>query len=198
MRPFKYVLSAALFCAALFPTRAAAYEGDGCNHLRWDVKTLTDAAAAHLSTQPHDTTVAAIVARNPPDDIDLLTRRIGSYEYTLWRVRVLVRGYRLENDGDIHVLMEDPTTHDTMIGEIPNPNSACAVSAYAAAFARARATLAQKGGGSYGRFVWLDNHYRSTPPMAQIEGYGLWDPPHARDAAANGAELHPITSLQWL
>ncbi|HKU81689.1 MAG TPA: hypothetical protein VJP76_05920, partial [Candidatus Tumulicola sp.] len=145
------------------PVQAAMRYGSACGILRWSVKTLADPAAAHLPASAISTTIAALATLHPPGDPQFFTTRKAPVETTFYHVRARLQGYVVEEDGDIHLLLRDPHTNQSMIGEIPAPY--CAPGAHAAAFSNARAAVKAIGRHAAipNRVWWLD--YRgATPP----------------------------------
>ena len=111
--------------------------GSACGVERWAVKALMDPSSSSLPTVLTVTTVDALISIMAPRDATLLTRRVPPVKTTLWTLRALLVGYRLESDSDFHLVLADPSDPPhTMIGEIPA--AFCTDSSKAAAFARAR------------------------------------------------------------
>jgi hypothetical protein len=167
-----------------------------CGLERWSIKTLMDPAASSLPKNPVDSSIARIVNMKPPADPDARMSRLPPLETTLWRVRARLIGYKLEPDSDFHLVLADPVTGASMVAEIPA--SYCTASPEGKKFATARANVIRIGHhpAEARHFWWLDYH-GATPPTVTIIGYGFWDEEHGqRGASANGAELHPVLSVQ--
>ena len=170
------------------------------------MKTLMDPQAASLPTAPTATTVDALISNAAPQDAANLAHRVPPFETTLWTLRVLLLGYRLEADSDVHLILADPSNPlHTIIGEIPA--SFCTDSSRAPAFSQARESIVAIGAAHSTlrwcehvgkRWCWLD--YRGAhPPLVRISGYGFFDTPHSQTgASSNNAELHPIIKIEAL
>ena len=155
-----------------------------------------DPAAVRLPKKPIDSSIARLVRMRPPADPDARTSRLPPLETTLWRVRARLIGYRLEPDSDFHLVLADPATGDSMIAEIPA--SYCTTSPEAQNFTAARASVVRIGKHpAEKRYFWWLDYRGATPPTVTITGYGFWDSEHGqRGASTNGAELHPVLSVQ--
>jgi hypothetical protein len=173
-------------------------------HERWAVKTGADADAQALTGQSAtSTTVAelralAVPALLPPDG------RSEGAEKTVWQLTAILQTFRLESDGDYHLVIADDQG-STMIAEIPNPGDIRAPSYFAEQIATARTAF--------------DNHFRitegiSTPAAAAaagpgvepqfqqaavpvtVTGLGYFDFNHGQlGVAPNAIELHPVIGI---
>jgi hypothetical protein len=168
--------------------------GAACGLERWSVKTLMDPQAAQIAWTPRWTSVPALVGLPAPADPDAIADRLGPVETTLWRVRAQLVGYRLERDSDVHLVLRDPQTGETMIGEVPAPY--CTENRAAAArFARVRAEIARRWGAPERSWRWLDRR-GERPPEVVVTGVGFFDRIHEQAGVArNGIELHPVVEL---
>ena len=91
------------------------------------------------------------------------------------QVTATLTGYRLERDGDIHLILEDSGC--TMIAEI-TPNSPCRDS-FIQAFGKP------------------SNRLHQASKIVTVTGLGFWDFPHRqRGAAPNQREIHPVFDIQ--
>ena len=126
-------------------------------------------------------TVAALrELPRPPRPLPYNTR-VAPHEFKTFRVRAVLRQVISEDDGDWHLVLEDPDHPGrTIIGEIPD--SACALgSVYAGRFAAARRDLRAAP-----RFALID-----------VDGIGFFDYVHGQHGVApNGIELHPILAAR--
>src|SRR5438046_6834623 len=113
-------------------------------------------------------------------------QRIGPIETQTYKVRARLISYKLEQDGDFHIVIadvEDPGK--TMIAEIPSPDcaGACA-SAHVEEFRRARAVIME-----------ISNQASSVSVV--VTGVGFFDFLHGQTGAApNGIELHPVLKIE--
>ena len=159
--------------------------GTNCGTERWSVKTLSDADREKVDFTAKEATVGWLVsqehpAQSPPD------QRIGPIERQTCKVRAQLISYKVEQDGDFHIVIadvEDPGK--TMIAEIPSPDcaGACA-SAHVEEFRRARAVI-------------MEFSNEAPRLTAVVTGVGFFDFAHGQTGAApNGIELHPVLKIE--
>ncbi len=103
---------------------AAATCGVHCGTERWQVKTLSDAAASQVTLAPRTTTVSNLVALAAPADAGEDSR--DKVETQAVTVDAELVGYKEElsagqGDHDYHIVIRDPSSKETMIVEIPDP-----------------------------------------------------------------------------
>ncbi len=114
--------------------------------------------------------------------------RYGVLVRTTYRVHALLKEAKIEADQDIHLVLADPTTGETMIAEFPA--SSCTAGTASAArtrMAAARAAfITACGTPSSTRFHQLSG-------AATVSGVGFFDRIHGQTGVApNGIELHPV------
>ena len=192
-------ISAALACTAFLGACAAAADtpaartasgGGGCDSARWQVKTLTDAAAGSVSLSPKKTTVAAL--RQLPASQGLRRTRIKGIETTTYRVEARLVKMKLERDGDVLLVVVDPKTLGTMVVEFP------AIACIRRASARVRplmrnaraALIAACGEPDRGSFTRVGGPATITGVGFVERGDGV------PDTAPNGVELHPVLGFR--
>lgn len=164
-----------------------------CGTELWAMKTLRDRGAAHINFAPHATSIAWLAAERAPSDPDLVAHRLAPVETTVWRVRAQLVGYRIEADGDYHLVLRDPRNGATMIGEIPLPRC---VATRGAQYAALRAQIDRIGHHPATRFWWWLDYHGATPPTITVAGVGFFDRIHQQDGVArNGVELHPVLGV---
>ncbi len=154
---------------------------------RWDVKTLTDAAANNVNFSYADTSISALSGAVPQVTVADNTPRFG-IEFRTFKVRCHIREYKLSSDGDYHLVMEDINDPSkTMIGEIPDPD--CGVvknSAHISEITSARRT--------FETFVEVTSQVK--PGTYLIRGVAFYDQVHGQlGVAPNGIEIHPILNI---
>jgi hypothetical protein len=166
---------------------------------RWDVKTLSDAAADDVRyDSPKRHTIKyltgipdAHVGTHTPRDPD--GRHV---ELTVYRViGAELYNLRIEEDGDIHLVIQDKYERK-MIVEFPNIKCKGAKdSDHMAEMMDARDTLASL----CGLGNWNTRTTKASPKdltgSAAIEGVGFFDLPHGTPqvgVAPNNIELHPV------
>src|SRR5205814_316926 len=138
-----------------------------------------------LRTKP--TTVRAINARRMPHPSP--RSRNNNFERRAWRVRAQIVEYKLEEDGDIHIVLFDRGSY--MIAEMP--------SAGCLARARARKAMIRVRRLFETRCGRATESWRDLGAVAYISGVGFWDFAHGqRGHGRNYAELHPVTGLRFV
>jgi hypothetical protein len=179
---------------AASPTATAAattttIPAETCGVERWDVKTLSDAAATSVNYTPAPATVTALRAL-PTAAVGVSTPRIAGPETTTYTIQVRLVSMKFEDDKDIHLVVADLATGQTMIVEFPNPNCRGAVSSpHLTEIASARAALISAEGLPGSSFTNLVG-------TATITGVGFVDVLHGQTGVApNGIELHPAIAF---
>jgi hypothetical protein len=160
-----------------------------CGRDRWNVKTLTDPAAAQVDLTPIPSTVEALRALPVPGVIEFGTPRLSPEMHTYTLTAQLLWD-KLEADSDFHVVIAGQSG-GTMIAEIADPGCAPG-SAVGTTLARVRQEfVARFGEPSPERF----ERVRGTPTV-RITGVLFFDALHSqRGVAPNGVELHPVLGL---
>jgi len=171
---------------------ATARPETACGVERWAVKTLTDPAATSVNYTPKDTTVDALRAR-PAPPVGSHTTRLPGAEKRVFRVRgVALLRAKLEDDGDIHLVIADPSAKShTMIVELPDRRcTAGAPSIRRAQMRKARNAFIKACGDVGEKFVKLTG-------TATIRGVGFFHLKHGQSGAApNGIELQPVLGFK--
>lgn len=169
--------------AALSSTARA----DRCGEERQAVKIGTDAGSAAVDDQPADTTIQRLVALPRPRRVPPDARVPGSAELRIWRVTATITAYKLESDGDLHVVLSDGTR--TMIAEFPAA-SCVEASRWRSEINAARISAMRRLRPSVGV---KHAHLRAT-----LTGVGFFDVLHGQlGVAPNGIELHPVVGIRW-
>jgi hypothetical protein len=161
-----------------------------CGVWRWPVKTGSDADRRTVNKTVVDTTIRRLRARTAPSSFaGHQNRRFRGAERHTYRLRARLTQFRLEDDGDIHLVLQNRSGKD-MIAEIPRPGCVARSSLWKKAI---RAT----------RFRFT-NHYRVTSSWhfvnrrIRIRGLGFFDEVHnVTGQAPNGIELHPVTRIRF-
>src|SRR5437867_4083146 len=86
-----------------------------CGNELWDLKTLSDPRRNLIYFRPRETTIIAINARPMPRRSPKLRSR--GFERHVWRLVAQITDYKLEQNGDIHLILFDKS--DYMIAEMP-------------------------------------------------------------------------------
>ena len=167
----------------------AASRAGVCGGERWAVKTMADPAARLVDLRPRSTTVAALRRLHAPNELGARARGV---ETTSYRVRARLLAFKLEEDGDIHLVVADPQTGGTMITEFPA--SYCTIEARPRArrlMSRARQSLIRACGSPSSTF------FTSLGGVAIVSGVGFFDFQHGQfGVAPNAIELHPVLSFR--
>lgn len=156
---------------------------------RWDVKTLTDVGAKKVKFKPIKTTIDSLRKIVPNQKVGNTTKRFGTEFYT-YEIVCKVREYRMEDDGDYHLVLVDVSdTSKTMIGEIPDPSCpSVAKSGKANTFVKVRTFF--KDSVAVKKNVTKQGVYKIT-------GVVFFDKKHRQlGLSPNGIELHPILSIK--
>lgn len=195
-------------------TAAGAQALTAAVHQRWSVKTGADADAAKLVGQgPTATTIASMCALAVPAVLPPDGRSQGAEE-TVWQLDATLTGYKLESDGDYHLVIADSQGH-TMIAEIPDPAQLAQGSFFASQIATARQAFDTQfgiqakppipapqapGPGSVpdaGPAAALPGLVRASEQVTLV-GLGFFDFAHGQDGVApNAIELHPVISIEF-
>ena len=85
------------------------------------MKTLSDVDADQVRLTPIPSTVAGLVATRAPD-VSSNTRRLNDIEKQVFTLHARLIGFKKETaDHDLHIVIQDAHTGETMIAEIPDP-----------------------------------------------------------------------------
>lgn len=168
-----------------------------CGKERWAVKVLTDKDRYEIARSAKVMTVADLAEITGPSDEDRRSdnasnHRIADQEKTTYEVTALLLGYRKEEDGDFHLVLQDLNSDSTMIAEIPDPQCIQdqGLSAKADQFRQALVRKFGAPGKKTKRFA--------QPTKITLRGIGFFDIVHPTEqdgAAPNNLELHPVLGL---
>lgn len=165
---------------------------------RWAIKTGGDARAGQIPLPPFsptpDTTIPVLGALHAPAQLPAADRLPA--ERTAHTVDAYLTAFKLETDGDYHLVIRDPHSAATMIAEIPRPDFMASGTPWHADVAtvrqafQARFLLREQDLSDPGFRVLL------RPVPIRISGVVFFDVPHGqRGAAPNQVELHPVVRL---
>ena len=182
MRFKLFLLSVLLSLAVAAPAQA---DNPGCNNPA--KKTLQDPQAALVNLNPVATTIGHLLslhgtpAPNGP--------RAG-FERTTFTVHATIIFVKFEIDRDFHVVISDGRR--TMITEAPDP--ACAPkSRVLTQMTAVRAAITNR----FPTALTTPKGLHVSVP-ATVTGVGFFDTVHGQfGVAPNGAELHPLTAIQF-
>jgi len=189
MKPF---LAAA--CLAMVALSCAPDEDDEdgrTGFARAAVKTGRDEYAGKVEMVPRITTIAALCAIPVPSNLDADSGRFthaGSPEIQSYRLtNVLLAAYKLESDGDYHLVLEDGAGN-RMIAEIADPRRVTGSW-------KARATRARE---AFDARHSANGSFQGTGETVTVTGVGFFDLLHGQiGAAPNGIEIHAVLDICW-
>jgi hypothetical protein len=157
-----------------------------CDGPYWPLKTFSDPARKTVKVEPPTTTtIEGIVARGRPQPTP--ARRKTPFQKRTWEVVASVDSYRLDRN-ELRLILFDHGAY--MNAVVPAP--ACLP-----AKARERAAMTAV----WNKFVTKCGHptedWQPLGAVAYVRGVGFWNATRGgRGMAANGAELHPLTSFR--
>ncbi len=172
--------------AGMFP--AASENGFppscGAGHFRWNVKILEDADRFQVQFKPLPATIKELNAIPKPAQPYPANSRIRPWELQVYQVRARLKAVLPEQDGDLHLFLEDPDhPEEHMIAEIPAPECVHdAVRAEEYRLAREAARASKLNG------------------VVEVTGVGFFDKMGSLSVvkARNGMELHPAFRIRIL
>jgi hypothetical protein len=181
------VVACCIFAAATTPT-SAGHSAAACGSRLWGLKTLSDPGRRLIYLRPRPTTIAEVNARPMPRRTP--TWRSQGYAHRVWELVAQIVEYKLEADGDIHLILFDGG--DYMIAELPSPACVPRRSRDRRAIVSARRTFESSCGP-------VTNRWQFLGAVVSMSGVGFWDFPHGqRGHARNYAELHPVTGIRFI
>jgi hypothetical protein len=168
-----------------FMPQLAKYD---CPIERGPVKEGSDADRYKVSSTATVTTIGRLVHKAKPSSYPT-NARIAPVELHKYALSdVVLRQYRIETDGDIHLVLHDRLGHH-MIAEIPF-RACTGGSRWRDAISAARSAFVSL------LPVSTDWHY--VHRHIDIRGIGFFDIPHGQTGvAANGIELHPVIRIHF-
>jgi hypothetical protein len=167
---------------------------------RWGIKTLSDRRVGRVNFDaPKRHSIHYLITREDPHvGADTLRDEDGSHvEVTVYHlVGVRLVDARIEEDGDIHLVIRSKYKNETMIVELPSVACKGArVSKHRDEMEQARTDFATQ----CGLDAWATRKNRASPkPLvgrASIVGVGFFDLKHPKPqsgVAPNNIELHPV------
>lgn len=162
-----------------------------CGVERWSIKTLSDKDTIKIDFQKivKSTVHEQLLLEIPPTK----TSRLET-ETIVYSIDCFIIGYKKEsNDKDIHIIIEDIDTDETMVIEIPSYEcfEILNTSRYEL-FKQLQEWFIINIGQPKSKFVYLEKHIPAT-----ITGVGFFDFNHGQiGMAGNGREIHPVLSIK--
>jgi len=156
---------------------------------RWTVKTGHDEEVGKVSGIAQPTTIAALRAMKPPANLDGDSTRVtypGSPEMQTWRLaNVTLAGYKLESDGDYHLVVVDGAGK-SLVAEIVDPRRVA--ESWKDRTMEARNTFDARHTPS--------GSFQTAGETVTVTGVGFFDLLHGQfGAAPNGIELHAVLDI---
>lgn len=164
--------------------------GQNCGIERWSIKTLSDPDTLKINFQNIvPTTVHAQVSLESPKE---KKSRLNT-ETNVYSIDCFIVGFKKEsNDKDIHIIIEDIETDETMVAEIPSYEcfEIQKTSRYEL-FKELQEWFIANIGQPKSNFIFLEKHIPVT-----ITGVGFFDLHHGQiGMSGNGREIHPVLSI---
>lgn len=191
VRQASLLLGVSVLLLPVFGLTANGRAAAACGVERWRVKTLTDPDVGSVNFRAKDATVDALRAL-PAPGVGTHAPRLPGAEMKVYRVKATLLRAKVEDDGDIHLVIADPRAKShTMIVELPDHGcTAGAPSTRRGQMTKARNDFAKACGDVSGSFVKLTG-------TATIRGVGFFDILHGQSGVApNGIELHPVLGFK--
>ena len=158
-----------------------------CGVERWPVKTLQDRPTL---LSGHRTTIAKLVQR-PADRGGQDTR--SPSERFVYVVRAKLIQAKLESDEDIHLVIHDPVSGDSMVAELPAADCEGSAKPHQAQLMNSARQAFEQACGP------IDQHWRFFKGTADVMGVLFFDFDHGQTGRApNVAELHPVLRFRLL
>jgi hypothetical protein len=155
------------------------------------VKTGSDADRHKVSKTVDPTSIKHLVGLPAPSSFPnyYQKHRFRGAERRTWQLTARLTQFRLEDDGDIHLVLKDSSGRH-MIAEIPRPGCVASSSLWKAAIKAARA--------NFSRQYQVTTSWHYVHRKIIIRGLGFFDEIHdVTGQARNGVELHPVTRVRF-
>jgi len=163
--------------------------GSGSGFGRWTVKTGHDDDVRTVESIPRTATIAALRAIAPPSNLSGDTKRFthpGSPEMETYRLtNVTLAGFKLESDGDYHLVLQDGGGK-SLIAEIVDPRRVADI--WKPQTTQARDAFDARHAAS--------GNFQTARETVTVTGVGFFDLLHGQlGAALSGIELHPVLDI---
>ena len=162
-----------------------------CGVERWPIKTLSDPDTVKIDfLKIIPSTIHQQVSLTKPS---INRNKRHDTERSVLKINCSIVGFKRENgDKDIHIIIEDDETEETMVAEIPSHKClAIMKTSRQKLFFELNKWFVENIGYPSNNFIYLKKHIPVT-----ITGIGYFDYVHGQvGMAANGREIHPILSI---
>jgi hypothetical protein len=161
-----------------------------CGSERWDIKILNAAEVADIIFTPTSSTVHKQLAFPKPAYHENNPR--DATEKKVYRINCKLVKYKVENDSDWHLVVQDLVTNEKMVVEIPSLNCIDQSNTRFNKIDISRRRLRNQVGP-------VTTQYRLPPAgtRLQITGVGFFDKSN-HPVGFKGRELHPVLDLKVL
>jgi hypothetical protein len=164
---------------------AAAYGPSYCSGYRWNVKTGQDPQANQVNLGSVTPTTVGFLTSLPAQPSLPDNSRLAPTELTQYQITGTIVDYQLQHDNDYHVVIQDNSSSNVMITEIPDPACVPSSSPFAAMAANARS-------------VFTANTATAIGSTVAIKGVGFFDNNTlTSNVAPNKIELHPVLDINF-
>ncbi len=186
-------LAAAAATAFAVPARAhvevagAAKPGTWCGGNLWKLMTLSDAGRKSVQWAATGTSIPVLSTLKPPARI--VASRNTAFEKQQWQLTATIERYRTASNGEIVFELYDGASSTYMNAYMPNPQCLSSTT-------RDRAGILATRSAFLSACPAPTTTWQTLGTIVQLTGVGFWNP--VRDtlgAAANGAELRPVTGM---
>ena len=178
----------------LFVTSATISSAQDCGVKRWDVKTLSDFDTTYIDFN-HILNSTVHYQINLPKPVGENTFRM-KLEDTVYSIECYIIAYKKESDDkDIHVVIQDPKTKETMVAEVISWECmSVKKTSRVQQFKELDEWFAENIGIPKTKFTYL-----SKPKLVRLTGVGFFDFFHGQKGMSpNGREIHPVLSMELL
>ena len=164
-----------------------ALQAQSCGVERWSVKTGTDPDVGLVDLNaPQSNLITTLRSWPAPNPIPA-NNRVAPYETTVWVLNATLTSYKLENDSDYHLVLQD-ASGNTMIAEIPLPACVGSSSPFLSGITHARS--------QFDAVYTATSSFQTANVPVRITGVGMFDFLHGQTGVApNGIELHPVIDI---
>lgn len=181
-----------LFCFSLSAfsqsSKFVAPSGVKCNGQQyWKLKTLDDNEGRQIDNinTPRETTIAALRKIKRPIATRPQTRWLLEKKTVLLRCSIDTSGF--EDDGDIHIIIRDLKTRQSMVAEIPNPDCENVKNA----------PFFKKFEKAFKNYLKISGTNTKFSGIFEITGVPFFDKKHTgRGAAPTMIEIHPVLRIR--
>lgn len=168
----------------------ASVDAHACGTERWPVKVGDDPDAVTVDLRKIVPTTIVALDDLPPPSERPEAARIRDAETTVYALEAMLTAYKLETDGDYHLVLADGAGH-TLIAEIPDPACVGTESPFVAGIRNARAEFDAR--------LKVRRRFRRAAIRVKVIGVGFFDfEHHQRGVAPNAIEIHPVLDIAFL